>query len=67
MSHFCIDNDISFIIDVVICQWSIPVPQCLAPCIIPQIEEGVASEGVGEKVSHLRGLNLVSCYFFAFR
>lgn len=33
-------------------QWSIPVPSCLAPCIIPQIEQGVASEAVGEKVTH---------------
>ena len=28
------------------------MPSCLAPCIIPQIEQGVASEAVGEKVTH---------------
>ena len=33
-------------------QWSIPVPACLAPCIIPHVEEGEASEGVGDKVTH---------------
>ena len=33
-------------------QWSIPVPKCLAPCIIPQFDYGVASEPVGEKVTH---------------
>ena len=33
-------------------QWSIPVPKCLTPCIIPQVEKGVASEPVGEKVTH---------------
>ena len=32
------------------------MPQCLAPCIIPQIEEGVASEAVGEKVRPRTGL-----------
>lgn len=28
------------------------MPKCLAPCIIPQVEKGVASEPVGEKVTH---------------
>ena len=28
------------------------MPACLAPCIIPHVEEGEASEGVGDKVTH---------------
>ena len=38
--------------DMCVLQWSIPVPACLAPCIIPHVEEGEASEGVGDKVTH---------------
>jgi len=33
-------------------KWSIPVPKCLAPCIIPQIDHGVANGNIGEKVTH---------------
>jgi hypothetical protein len=31
-------------------KWSSPNPQCLAPCIIPEVEHGRPSERVGDKV-----------------
>ena len=36
------------------------MPKCLAPCIIPHFEHGVASEAVGEKVTHGEEI-LVNC------
>ena len=33
-------------------KWSIPVPKCLAPCIIPQVDHGIANGHIGEKVTH---------------
>jgi hypothetical protein len=48
-------------------KWSSPNPQCLAPCIIPEVEHGRPSERVGDKVRkpnlpqyrHLPELNIM--------
>jgi len=41
-------------------KWSIPVPRCLAPCIIPHIDHGVASGPEGDKVTHGEAID-VNC------
>merc|ERR1719204_1056990 len=53
----CVDDTMTFEGETqATCQangtWSSPVPKCLAPCIIPQITEGVASGDIGKKVPH---------------
>jgi len=33
-------------------RWSNPVPKCLAPCIIPEIQHGKSSDRIGDKIPH---------------
>ena len=40
-------------------KWSHPLPSCLAPCIVPHIEEGQMEDHVvGDKVTHGLSLNI---------
>ena len=40
--------------------WSIPTPQCLAPCLVPSIAHGQAEARLGEKIGHGESL-VINC------
>ena len=34
-------------------KWSVPIPSCLAPCLVPEIEHGfVSGSKIGSKLEH---------------